>query len=51
MYIYALPTYQTRPKAPIPTGWRSEYLELGMVVKRGFKVGHKPVEKSRSAST
>lgn len=29
-----IPTYQTRPKAPMPTGWRSEYLcSRGMSVK------------------
>lgn len=24
-------TYQTRPKAPMPTGWRSEYLRANRV--------------------
>jgi hypothetical protein len=28
-------THQTRPKAPMPTGWRSEYLRIERVIKSG----------------
>jgi hypothetical protein len=27
--MFSSRTYQTRPKAPMPTGWRSVYLRLG----------------------
>lgn len=36
-------TYQTRPKAPMPTGWRSEYLRCGQGCQQtrvGRKEGH-----------
>lgn len=30
-------TYQTRPKAPMPTGWRSEYLEMESATEKRMR--------------
>lgn len=32
-------TYQTRPNAPMPTGWRSEYLEMKSATEKKARAG------------